>query len=78
MFVSGTANPTFWPETQLAMDRPEPGPERGTGLMLGDVTPGRKVSLGRLDTHACPFSGLVWTSNYSQSDARARDSRGRG
>ena len=55
------------------MARPEPVPGRGALLTLGDVTPGRKAALGRLDPHARPFLGLAWSSRYSQSNPRARD-----
>ena len=48
------------PETLWGMARPEIRPGREAGLTLGDVTPGRKTTLGRLDPHARPFSGLVW------------------
>ena len=37
-----------------------------------------KSALGRLDPHAWPFSGLAWSSSYSQSDPRSRDARGHG
>ena len=43
---AGTANRTPGPESQWGMDRPEPGPERGTGLTLRDMTPSSMATEG--------------------------------
>ena len=38
-------------------------------------TPSQKAALGWLDPHSRPFSGLSWTSGYSQSVPLARNTR---
>ena len=38
----------------------------------------RSLVRGVWTPHAWPFSGLAWSSRYSQSDPRARDARGHG
>ena len=65
-------------ETLGGVARPEPGPGREAGLTFGDVTPGRKSALGRLDPQAWPFSGLACSSTYSQSNPWAGDAMGHG
>ena len=40
-------------------------------------TPTWKSASGRIDPHVWPFSGLAWTSWFSQSDKRAGDAKSR-
>ena len=86
------------------VSRPEPGPGRGAGMMLGDVKPGSMVTTGVLRRNQVhflgsnqqhsrtlgrllwrgwtpmsgTFSGLAWSSRYSQTDPRPTDARGHG
>ena len=56
---------------------PQAQPSSSPGKQPAAFTPTRKAANERLDPHAQPFSGLVWSSRYSQSNTRVGDARGR-
>ena len=55
---------------------PQAPPSLSPGKPPEVFTHTQKAALGQLDTNARPFSGLAWTSGYSQSGSQTRDTRG--